>query len=81
MFISNEKAGSYGEFLKKGYMPSGDITKQPGYVSRKIPSNAEMLDLPVYIAGRGKRQGEFFVLMPNFHSTRFCYRVYLRRVI
>lgn len=57
------------------YMPTGEVKLQNGYVSRR----SDPLTSRVYIAG-GNRQGQLFYLEPNYNSTRYCYRVYLRKV-
>lgn len=78
--INNVKAGTYEEFLEKGYRPYGEPMKQLGYVSRKPLLLKNSLVKPVYIAGRGRRAGQLFILIPCFTSTRFCYRMYLKKV-
>lgn len=58
-----------------GYTESGEIRRQAGYVSRRGDIEKSI----VYIAGRGKKQGQFYYLAPCFDSTRYCLRVYLAK--
>lgn len=59
------------EAFDAGYV-RGDLRLQLGYVSRKVNG----YDQEVQTAG-GYRHGELYVLLPNFRSTRYCYRQYL----
>ena len=63
------------EARKYGYTESGELTRQAGYVSRK--GNPEQSI--VYIAGKGKRQGQFYYLAPCYDTTRYCLRVWLKK--
>lgn len=65
------KAWTYSDAVKAGYI-DGESRLQAGYTSRKTATD----DAPVYIAG-GYRKGQLFALLPNYSSTRFCYRQYL----
>lgn len=62
--------------MDMGYALTGELSYQVGYVSRKSKVNDETA---VYIAGRGERAGQLFILTPCFTSTRYCFRQYLRR--
>lgn len=68
-----ENPKTYGEALAMGWK-CGDTRLQRGYISRK--SHEE--DLPVEIAG-GTRNGELYVLRPNWASSQYCIRQYLYR--
>lgn len=62
---------TYKEAKENGYK-DGDRVLQKGYVSRKA-----IIDyLPVDEAG-GSRRGQLYVLLPNWKSSRYCYRQYL----
>lgn len=58
-----------------GFTETGERTRQAGYVSRK--GNPELSI--IYIAGKGRRQGQFYYLAPCLNSTRYCWRVYIAR--
>ena len=58
-----------------GYAETGEVTSEAGYVTRK--GNRE--NSVVYIAGKGKRAGQFYYLAPRFDTTRYCWRVYIAR--
>ena len=59
------------EALNAGYK-LGDVRLQLGYVSRRCdPGNQPVLKAGSY------RRGELYVLLPNYNSTRYCYRQYL----
>lgn len=73
--INNPIVGKYSDYLNDGYT-FGDITKQLGYVSRKLSCVG---DNPVYGVASGKRKGQVFVLYPSYNSTRYCLRVYLTK--
>lgn len=62
---------TYREALQSGYK-AADYEYQMGYVSRKT----EVMEQEVLTAG-GRRKGQKYILLPNPHSTRFCYRLYL----
>lgn len=67
---------TFADAVKAGYIKSGEIMLQVGYISRvKFNENTA----PVYRAGKGKRAGQLFYLAPNSVSTRFCKRVYLKK--
>lgn len=78
--INNRCIGKLGAFLDAGYA-LGEITYQRGYVSRKFDFDKEHRNLNVYIVdngrGSGQRNGSLFVLLPNYNSTKYCYRCYL----
>lgn len=80
VYINNEKAGILSTFIAQGYETACDVKSQAGYVSRKPISSVDYQKQPVYVAGRGPRQGQYFILAPNYISTRYCYRVYLKKV-
>lgn len=73
--ITNPIVGNFEDFREEGYV-YGDIMWQRGYVSRKLKTSA---CTPVYAVTRGKRKGQFFILIPSFISTRYCNRIYLVR--
>ena len=61
------------EALDQGY-EFKELRFQHGYVSRKTTlENAEVLE------AKGRRKGQLYFLLPNFKSTRYCYRVYLEK--
>lgn len=62
---------TFQQALDMGYT-IGDVRFQKGYVSRKCNVGNQ----PVLIA-KGNRKGEKYVLIPNFKSTRYCFRYYL----
>ena len=62
---------TYAEALQVGYV-DGDLSYTRGYVSRRSDLNQQR----VYIAG-GRRQGDLFVLLPCWTSTKYCFRQYL----
>lgn len=62
---------TYYDAIAAGYVP-GDIMLQRGYVSRKVCKDTQ----PVHIAG-GRRKGQLYILLPNWESTQYCYRLYL----
>ena len=53
-----------------------DIKLQRGYVSRKPKDD---LLREVYVAS-GSRKGQYYILVPNYQSTQYCYRQYLKKV-
>ena len=58
-----------------GYTESGERTKQSEYVSRRGDIEKSL----VYIAGKGRRAGQFYYLAPCYDSTLYCWRVYLKK--
>lgn len=69
---ASELPRTLDEALKMGMMP-GACAYEMGYVSRKIKPTEQ----PVHIAG-GSRLGQLYTLNPNWHTTRYCTREYLR---
>lgn len=65
---------SFKEAISNGYQ-MGSTSFQRGYISRKTNTN----DQPVKVAG-GNRRGELYILLPNYDSTKYCIRQYLRKV-
>lgn len=62
---------TYAEAKAMGYK-DGDLVLTKGYVSRK-----SIIDnLPVEEAGSSRR-GQLYVKLPNWRSTRYCFRQYL----
>lgn len=59
---------TYKEALKKGYKKT-DLVYALGYVSRK--ANVENLEV------KTSKKGRKYVLLPNWNSTRFCFKQYL----
>lgn len=47
-----------------------DIRLQRGYVSRHVDFDD---DSPVFVSGDGR----YYVLLPAFHTSRYCYRFYI----
>lgn len=66
---------TYEEALKDGYTQN-DLKYQRGYVSRKVDIRKQ----PVLIAG-GSRKGQLYILLPNFDSTQYCFRAYLKKKV
>lgn len=64
---------TYREAIKAGYKKA-DIKYTVGYVSRK----ANLENQEVFTAS-GSRKGELYILVPCFHSSRFCFRQYLTK--
>ena len=64
---------TYNQALAAGYKRSG-ITLQRGYVKRKAPYLA-YYDQELIPAG-GSRKGQFYVLLPCFHTSCYCERHY-----
>ena len=75
--ITNPIVGNYEDFRNRGFMSSGDIAWQRGYVTRKLRKNA---NIPVYAVTRGKRKGQLFIVIPSYISTRYCHRIYLVKI-
>ena len=74
--IKNKKVGTYEVFVNNGFAPSGDVTMQRGYTSRKEP----IMNKDVYLVERGPHSGQVFILMASFESTHYCWRVYLKKL-
>lgn len=64
---------TYGEAKALGY-ETYETRFAAGYLSRKIDVDAQ----PVETAG-GSRRGELYVDVPNYGSTRYHYRLYIRK--
>lgn len=64
---------TYKEAKALGYKP-GDMMLTYGYVSRKV----NMDDQEVFEA-KGSRKGQLYILAPNWKSTTYCYRMYLKK--
>lgn len=62
------------EMLDNGYHLNGGMAYQKGYVSRKIDIGEQQ----VHVAG-GNRKGQYYVLEPCYHSTKYCFRHYLTK--
>lgn len=58
-----------------GFTETGEMTREVGYVSRRGNPDFSI----VYIAGKGKRAGQFYYLAPCYDTTRYCWRVYIAR--
>lgn len=71
--MKNEMPKTYGEATAMGYIDH-DCAWQRGYVSRKTDINTQ----PIQVAG-GNRNGQLYIDIPSWRSTRFCYRQYLRK--
>ena len=65
---------TYNQALSAGYKRSG-ITLQRGYVKRTAPY-LSYYDQELIPAG-GSRKGQFYVLFPCYHTSRYCERHYL----
>lgn len=71
----------YGDLLtlaearQYGYSETGEKTVQTGYISRRGDIEKSL----VYIAGKGKRSGQFYYLAPNYDSTLCSWRVYIAK--
>ena len=65
---------NYQEALAAGYRPA-DVRLTRGYVSRK---NFVLDQAECHEAG-GYRKGQLYVLCPNWRSTEYSYRQYLRK--
>lgn len=63
------------EAREYGFSETGEKSLEAGYVSRR--GNIE--NSIVYIAGKGRRAGQFYYLAPNYETTRYCWRVYIAR--
>ena len=64
---------TYQDAINQGYTIY-DKSYQSGYVSRK----ADLLKAVVHTA-KGNRKGEQYILAPCWRSTRYCYRLYIRK--
>jgi len=64
------------EAEKAGYILTGEYTKQCGYVTR---AGDPLYSRPVYRAGKGKRAGQLFVLVPSYQKTINCFRAWLKK--
>lgn len=64
---------TYAEAIAAGYKPT-EVTYQRGYVSRKTNVEEQI----VMTAG-GSKAGKLYVLLPNWFSTRYCFRQYLTK--
>ena len=62
------------DYLEMGYKLDGGMTYQMGYVSRKVDIGQQT----VYEA-KGSRKGEFYILVPSWESSRYCFRHYLTK--
>ena len=62
---------TYKQAIFAGYRDA-DTKYQRGYISRKVEKNNQT----VYTAG-GNRRGEKYILLPCYHSTKYCVRQYL----
>lgn len=65
---------NYKEAKEQGYRVY-DTKMQTGYVTRR-PMSDEQVEV---LRAEGNRKGELYVLMPNYSSTRYCKRCYLRK--
>ena len=65
---------SLKDALEEGYWRN-EIRTQKGYCTRKHRNPDE---IEVHFA-EGNRKGEPYYLEPCFTSTRYCFRVYLRK--
>lgn len=62
---------TYAEAKAQGWT-KGDAVWQKGYVSRKAKDEYIMVE-----EAGGTRRGQYYVLLPNRESTRYCIRQYL----
>ena len=58
-----------------GLTETGEKTRQAGYCTRRGDREKSI----VFIAGKGKRAGQLYDLAPCFDTTRYCYRVWLKK--
>ena len=65
---------TYKEAKEQGYKVY-DTKLQAGYVTRRARSDEQIKVL----TAEGNRKGELYVLMPNYKSTYYCKRCYLRK--
>ena len=65
---------SLKDAIKYGYKPY-ELRTQKGYCTRKERDTDE---IEVHFA-EGNRKGEPYYLQPSFRSTRYCFRIYLRK--
>lgn len=66
---------TYKEAREAGYI-DGDMKYTAGYISRKTNIDNQ----PVKVAG-GSRKGQLYILVPCWHSTTYCFRLYLKKNI
>lgn len=65
---------TYREAKEQGYKVY-QVKMQDGYVTRK-PRSDDQIEV---LAAEGNRKGDLYILMPNYESTRYCKRCYLRK--
>lgn len=65
---------SLKDAIEEGYKRS-DIRTQKGYCTRK---KRKLEEIEVFFAS-GNRKGQPYYFFPSFTSTRYCYRVYLKK--
>lgn len=68
---NGERAMTLADARDRGWKEH-DRTLQKGYVSVYTTDRVTLIH-----KGKGKRKGQFYALVHNPNSTRFCYRVYL----
>lgn len=68
---------TYGEAVAEGYHDT-DITYTRGYLERKTPLDEREVKT-VKRSGGGRRKGDLYVEIPCYHSSKYHYRVYLKR--
>lgn len=65
---------TYKEAKEHGYKVY-QTRMQDGCVTRK-PRTDEQIEV---LTAEGNRKGDLYILMPNYNSTRYCKRCYLRK--
>lgn len=65
---------SLKDAIEDGYKPY-ELRTQKGYCTRK---HQTLDEIEVHFA-EGNRKGEPYYLAPCFFSTRYCYRMYLKK--
>lgn len=68
------------EYMQNNGYTNFDITDmklERGYISRKKDIMIPYEDHQLYTAS-GKRKGDFFIYLPCYYSSRYCYRAYLK---
>lgn len=65
---------TYKEAKEQGYKVY-QTKMQDGYVTRK-PRPDDQIEV---LTAEGYRKGDLYILMPNYSSTRYCKRCYLRK--
>ena len=65
---------NYKEAKEQGYKVY-QTKMQSGYVTRKARAD-EQIEV---LTAEGNRKGDLYILMPNYNSTRYCKRCYLRK--